>query len=187
MDEIYTFSRSSDHVDESKSTRLLRFCLTFGEDVRSFRSESKMGKSNKRISTVQFLQRITEKLMQNRLSSSAIFSQELRHWRFSRRRSRKTCKIDILNLRILKIESSSCQCSMISNGERKEIQNNVFQIPNKSRITREDSREDTGHSSALEAKRNGMELTVVHMKENGIPPPHRWWNDSKKPVIIQYS
>ena len=43
MDEIYTYARSSDHVDESKSTRLLRFRLMFGETVRSFRSESKMG------------------------------------------------------------------------------------------------------------------------------------------------
>ena len=42
MDEIYTFSQSSDHVDDSKSTRLLRFCLIHGENVRSFRSESKM-------------------------------------------------------------------------------------------------------------------------------------------------
>ena len=115
------------------------------------------------------------------MSSSGIFSQELRHWRFSRR-SRKTCKIEILNLRILKIESSSCQCSMILNGHRKEIQNNVFHIPNKSRITRRDSREDTEHSSTLETKRNGMELSVKHLKENGIPPPHKWWNDSKKPV-----
>ena len=44
MDEIYTFSRSSDHVDESKSTRLLRFFLRLGENVRSFRGELKMGK-----------------------------------------------------------------------------------------------------------------------------------------------
>ena len=26
-------------------------------------------------------------------------------------------------------------------------------------------------------KSNGMELTVTHLKENGILPPHRWWND----------
>ena len=53
----------------------------------------------------------------------------------------------------------------------------VFQIPNESRITRRDSREDIGHSSALETKRNGMELSVLNLKENEIPPPHRWWND----------
>ena len=55
-------------------------------------------------------------------------------------------KIEILNLRILKTEPSSRQCSMISNGQRKEIQNNVFQIPKKSRSTRRNSREDTGRS-----------------------------------------
>ena len=41
MDEIYTFSRSSDHVEESKNTRLLRFRFMLGENVTSFRSESK--------------------------------------------------------------------------------------------------------------------------------------------------
>ena len=58
MGEIYTYAWSSDHVDESKSTRQLRFRLMLGENVRSFRSESKIGKSSGIISTVQFLQRI---------------------------------------------------------------------------------------------------------------------------------
>ena len=53
---------------------------------------------------------------------------------------------------------------------------------NKSRMMRRDSREDTGHSSALEMKRNGMELSAIHLKENGIPQPLRWWNDSEKPA-----
>ena len=52
----------------------------------------------------------------------------------------------ILNLRRLQMESSSCRCSMTSIGRREEIQNNEFQIPNKSRITRRDSRKGTGHS-----------------------------------------
>ena len=71
-------------------------------------------------------------------------------------------KIETLNLKSLKIESSSCQCSMTSNEQRDEIHNNIFQIPNKIRITRRDSREDTGHSSALEKKNGkGMELSVT--------------------------
>ena len=65
---------------------------------------------------------------------------------------RKVCKNKTLNLRILEIESSSCQCSTTSNGQRKETQMNVFQIPNKSKITRRDSHE----ASVLETKRNGM-------------------------------
>ena len=97
-------------------------------------------------------------------------SQALRHWRSSRR-SRKVCKIKTLNLRNLEIESSSRQCSMTSNGQRKKIQNNVFQIPNTSRITRRDSREDIGHSFNLALKRNGMELTVILLQENGISLP----------------
>ena len=39
MREICTFSRSGDYVDESKSTRPLRFGLMLVESVRSFRSE----------------------------------------------------------------------------------------------------------------------------------------------------
>ena len=70
-----------------------------------------------------------------------------------------------------------------SSGHREEIQKNVFQIPYKSRITRRDSREDTGHSLALETNWNGVELSVIHLKEHGILLPHRWWNDSKKRVL----
>ena len=35
MGEIYTFLRSSDHVDKNETTRLLRFRLEFGEIARS--------------------------------------------------------------------------------------------------------------------------------------------------------
>ena len=52
----------------------------------------------------------------------------------------------------------------------------------KSRIMRRDSREDSGHSSALETKRSGAELSATHLKENEIPSLHRWWNDPKKPI-----
>ena len=96
-------------------------------------------------------------------------------------KSRKTCKTETLNLKILEIESSSCPCSMTSNGQGVEIQKCTS---NSEKIR--DSREDTGHSSALETKRSGTELSITHLKENGIPSPRRWWNDSKKPVT-QYS
>ena len=75
---------------------------------------------------------------------------------------------------------------MASIGGREEIQKDVFQIPNKSRITRSDTREDTGHSWAQEMKRSGTELSATLVKENEIPLPHRWWDASKKPVT-QYS
>ena len=67
--------------------------------------------------------------------------------------------------------------------KEKETKRIVFRNPNKSMITRRDSREVGGHSWAQETKRNGMELSVLQLKENGIPQPHRWWNDSKKQVI----
>ena len=44
---------------KAKSTCLLRFRIMLCEHVRSFRSESIMGKSSRIISTVQFLQRVT--------------------------------------------------------------------------------------------------------------------------------
>ena len=95
------------------------------------------------------------------------FSQDIVHLRSSRR-SKKTCKIKTLNLKILKIESSSCQCSMTSIGRKDEIQKDVFRIPNKSRITRKDSREDTEHFSALKTKRRGMEHSVYTPEELGF-------------------
>ena len=42
---------------------------------------------------------------------------------------------------------------MTSMGQRQEIQKHVFQVANKSRIARRDSREDIGHSLAEEMKK----------------------------------
>ena len=56
----------------------------------------------------------------------------------------------------------------------------------KLRNMRRDSRKDTGRSSVLEMKRSGMELFLVHLKENEIPQPLKLWNDSEIQVI-QYS
>ena len=50
-------------------------------------------------------------------------------------------------------------------GQREELQNEVFRVPDKSRSTRRDSRQDTGHFSALETKRSGAELSVTHLGE----------------------
>ena len=46
-----------DQVIKFPSTRLLSFRVMLGEDARAFRSESRMEKSTRRISTVEFLQR----------------------------------------------------------------------------------------------------------------------------------
>ena len=128
--EIYASARSSDQVDESKSTRLLRFRLLLGED-RSIQKRTKDGKIFLKNFDSPILTQNYLEWMENRLRSSGIFSQDLRRWRSSRR-TRKTYKIETLNPESLKIESSSRQCSMTSNGHREEIQRNVFQIPNKS-------------------------------------------------------
>ena len=86
-----------------------------------------------------------------------------------------------------KIESSSCRCSMILIGREEEIQNNVFQVPNKSRTTRRNSRKGTGHSLDLEATRCGMENQITLLKENGRRQPTWWWEqfeESGHPVLI---
>ena len=73
--------------------------------------------------------------------------------------------------------------------EERKFRIMCFQIPNKSRSTRKYAREDTEHSSALETKRNGMELSVTHLKEHGIPLRHRWWHDSQRnwsPSVQEY-
>ena len=75
---------------------------------------------------------------------------------------------------------------MILIRREEEIQNNVFQIPNKSRITRRNSRRGTGHSLDLGVERNGVETKFTFLKENGKPQPTRWWNDSRN-LDTQYS
>ena len=104
--------------------------------------------------------------MEKRLSSSGISSNI----------SRTTCKIKRL-IQNIKGESSSCQCSMTSIGQRREIQKYVFRIPNKSRTTQEGSRVNTGrrkwygtHTYKPEGKWNSTaEKIVEHFKETGHP------------------
>ena len=68
---------------------------------------------------------------------------------------------------------------------KEAIQKDAFQILNTSRITRRDSREDTGHSLAPAMKRSGTELSTKHLKDTRIPSPQRWWDVSKK-LVTQY-
>ena len=101
---------------------------------QTIQKQIKMGKSSRIISTVQFLTENYMVLMENQLSSSGIFSQDLRYCRFSRR-SRNICNIETLNLKNLKIEFSSCLPSMTSNGQRKETKKIVFQIQKKVKMS----------------------------------------------------
>ena len=107
-----------------------------GEAVRPFRSKSQMGKTKLQNFDSPFLTQNNLGKFENRLSSSGIFSHNLPRWRSSRR-FRKTSKIGTLGLKNLKIELSSCQCSTISNGQRKETKRILFQIQ-KSQDVREE-------------------------------------------------
>ena len=139
MDAIYTYARPSDHVDECKSARLLRFRLMFGENVRSFRSESKMGKSSERISTVQILTENYLELMENRKSSSGIFFPGLASMEILQK-IQKELKDQNIEKEILKIESSSCQCSM---------RNSDKCIPNSKQVKNYAKRFSRGHWTFL--------------------------------------
>ena len=102
------------------------------------------------------------------------------------------CKSGTLNLRNSQTGSSSCQCSTTSIGQEKEMMEFVFRIQKKSRITRRDSRKDTGRSSVLEMKRkrSGMELFLLHLKENKIPQPVKMvarFKDTSHPVLKRIS
>ena len=178
MDKIGIVSRSSDSVDRGKSTCLLRFVLCLeklnGSEGAIERwegqvEEFKMSPSCKKLlgiewnmfagfSTLQILQKIQD---------------DLRKRNIEPQKNSQT-------------GSSSCQCSTTSIEQRKEMMEFVFRIQKMSRITRRDSCKDTGRFWVLERKRSGMELFLTHRKENGIPQPIRWWNDSQTQVI-QYS
>ena len=107
-------------------------------------------------------------LMENRLRSSRICSQDLRHWKSFEKSIRHLNKT--MNLKIVKLEPSSCECSMIMIGPEEEIQNNVCQIPNKSRTTGKIT-QGTWHFLVLEAKRSGMENQITFLKENDMTQP----------------
>ena len=105
----------------------------------------KGGKVKWQIFNYPILYRIAGELTENQLRSSGIFSQDLRHCRFSQR-SEVVCKDGKLNQKNLEIVSSSCPCSTTSTGQRRETKGIVFQIQIRSRRTRRDSRKDVGRS-----------------------------------------
>ena len=133
----------------------------------------KLKNYNKLILTKNYLE-----LMENRLSSSWIFSQDLRLLDNLPKKSRKTCKNKTLNLKLLKTESCSCRCSMIFIGREEETQNNAFQIPNKSRTTRRNSRRGIGHYLDLEAKR-------IRYGKSKFPPEGNW-QDTANMMVEQF-
>ena len=122
--------------------------------------------------------------MENRLSSSGMFSQDLRHWRSSKL-SRKTCNVETFEPE--KFEDRITFMSMFNDIEWTQRGNSEKFISNSELVKSYAKRFSRGHWTFLgpgdEKKWYG---SVIRLKENEILPPHRWWNDSKKQVI-QYS
>ena len=105
--------------------------------------------------------------MEKQLNSSAYFPR-IYVIADSSRDPRMICESGRLNLKNSHIGSSSCQCSTILIGQKIETMGVLLQTQKRSRHTRRDSRRDTGRSQVLETKRNGMELSVIHLKEMGF-------------------
>ena len=116
MDEIYTYARPGDHVDESKNARLLRFRLMLGETCQSIRKRTKDGQ----IKLKNFDSPIPTENKLELTHNAAVASGE----------SKDDGRTGY-NLKSLKIEPSPCQCSMTSIGQKEEIQKDVFQISKK--------------------------------------------------------
>ena len=62
---------------------------------------------------------------------------------------------------------SSCRCSTTSHGDLKTTKKNANQALNSFLSMRKDFHQDSGHSSDLDQKRNGILLTNTNHKENG--------------------
>ena len=73
MGVIYTFARSGDYVDESKSTCLLIFRLMLGEECQIIQKRIEDGKIKLKNFDSPILTENYLELMGNRLSSSGIF------------------------------------------------------------------------------------------------------------------
>ena len=140
MDEIDIVSWSSDWVDKSKSTCLLRprYCASERCGLKKDASARWEGQVEefKMSASLRELLGIDGEALEFEWN----ISQDLRHSRLFRD-SRMTCN-GTLNLRNSQI-GSSCQCSTKVIGQGKETMRSVFRIQKKSRRTRRNSRRDT--------------------------------------------
>ena len=180
-------------------TGQLRFGRILWEDVRAFLSEPKMECSTRRISSPILKENHLE-LMENRLSSSGILSQDLLHWKSSRR-PKTTCKIKTLSLKILKDGSSSCQSTFndidstrrgnsekcISNS--KQVKNYAKRVFARTLVT---PRPRWGKGTVRNSQLHTWRKVGFHRHRDGVTFPRNWspsiqghqcfesWNSKKK-------
>ena len=133
------------------------------------RSDRKMDRAAEGSSFNCFYSRFFLESMERPLSSSGnIFSQDLLHWNCFER-FRRIYSTETLILRNLKTDSTSCLCSTTLIGTKETMKKNVFHVPKKSEITREDSCKDIGRSLDQARKKNGMVNTCQGPKRSGTP------------------
>ena len=170
-------------LNVSKGTRLLRFRRMLGEDAKSFRSKPKMDGSTRWISTVQFLQR-------------SFFWTDGEPIEFEWNVFPGLTSLEILqkiqeDLQDRKIEPEDFEdriMSMLNDIEwtkRGKFRECYFKF----RTSQELREEMLARTLDIPRSWRRKEMvcdSVVHVKENGIPQPQRWWNDWEK-LVTQHS
>ena len=111
MGDIHFTKRQSNQVDESKDTRLLSFSTLSWKDSRVYGSKCKVERTTSRLPTVQREQGVIwDRWRFNRVGVN--FFMDLQRYRFSKRFTSNWKLVKQIQKK-LKIESSSCPCSMI--------------------------------------------------------------------------
>ena len=104
--------------------------------------------------------------MASQLDSSGIFSQDSPHCSSTTKSKSSRLKMSDQPEK-LKDGSSSCRCSMTSDGDLKTMNRNANLTPTSFLSMQEDFHQEDGHSSDLDQKRSGVLLMVPDPKENG--------------------
>ena len=174
MDEIDIVSWSSDPVDTSKITCILRFPSVLGEDVGPKRCNYNMGRSSGRNSNVSY-KHCCDRWRSSwiRVDYFGIFAiaESSRDTEWYAKTKHGKFKIGIIFMWVF----NDIDRTTKGNDEI------CFSNSEKSRNTRKSSRKDTGRFSVLETNRTGVELFFTHVKENETLQPLKWcWESMQK-------
>ena len=186
MDEIYAVARSSNQVDESKSTRLLRFRLMLGEDARAFRSKTKDGQINseefQRSNSYRELFGIDGEPSWVRVEyvpGTYLIGDPPKD-------PKRPARSKLWTWTFWRTDHLHVNVQWHRLDEERKFRQVYFEFRTSQELREEILCEDTGHSKAQPTNKNDTELSATHLKENGIPLPQKWWDISKR-LDTQYS
>ena len=182
MYDIDIVSWSSDSVDKSKSTCLLRLRTVSGEDVVSKICIYVMGRSSGRIQNARFFLRIAGNRWRSNWIRLEYFPRKY-VIADSSENPERFARAEHWTRKIHMIGSSSCQWSTRLIGQTKEERWFVISNSEKSRDTREGILARTlDVPRSWKMKRSGMEKQSTLLKESVIQWRLRWHSDSRKQV-----